>query len=101
MGMKKSNYKDILNMKYPCKGIKPLFMVVYLMKLDAFLYPITRKWKEVELWKYKQKIKNNKRQMHTLRNKRWQCSTKIVVPIENASLKDHNSYKSGVENIKF
>ncbi len=36
MGMKKSNYKEILNMKYPCKGIKPLFMVVYLMKLDAF-----------------------------------------------------------------
>jgi hypothetical protein len=35
MGMKKSNYKEILNMKYPCKGIKPLFMVVYLMKFDA------------------------------------------------------------------
>jgi len=35
MGMKKSNYKDILNMKYLCKGIKPLFMIVYLMKLDA------------------------------------------------------------------
>jgi hypothetical protein len=36
MGMKKSNYKKILNMKYLCKGIKPLFMVVYLLKLDAF-----------------------------------------------------------------
>jgi hypothetical protein len=35
MGMKKSNYKEILNMKYQCKGIKLLFMVVYLMKLDA------------------------------------------------------------------
>jgi hypothetical protein len=35
MGMKKSNYKEILNMKYMCKGIKPLFVVVYLMKLDA------------------------------------------------------------------
>jgi hypothetical protein len=35
MGMKKSNYKEILNMKYPCKAIKPLFMVVYLMKLDT------------------------------------------------------------------
>ncbi len=35
MGMKKSNYKEILNMKYLCKGIKPLFMIVYLMKLDA------------------------------------------------------------------
>jgi len=32
---KKSNYKEILNIKYSCKGIKPLFMVVYLMKLDA------------------------------------------------------------------
>ncbi len=36
IGMKKSNYKEILNMKYMCKGIKPLFMVIYLMKLDAF-----------------------------------------------------------------
>ncbi len=36
MGIKKSNYKEILNMKYMCKGIKPLFMVVYLMKLDTF-----------------------------------------------------------------
>jgi len=35
MGMKKTNYKKILNMKYPSKGIKPLFMVVYLMKFDA------------------------------------------------------------------
>jgi len=35
LGMKKSNYKEILNMKYPIKGIDPLFMVVYLMKLDA------------------------------------------------------------------
>ncbi len=35
LDMKKSNYKEILNMKYPNKGIKPLCMVVYLMKLDA------------------------------------------------------------------
>jgi hypothetical protein len=35
-GYEKINYKEILNMKYPCKGIKPLFMVVYLMKLDSF-----------------------------------------------------------------
>jgi hypothetical protein len=41
-----------------------------------FLYPTTRKWKEVELWKYKQKNKrSNKRQMHTFKNKRWQRST--------------------------
>jgi hypothetical protein len=36
IGMKTSNYKYILNMKYPCKIIKPLFMVVYLMKFDTF-----------------------------------------------------------------
>ncbi len=35
MGTTKSNYKDILNMKYSNKGIKPLFMVVYLMKFDT------------------------------------------------------------------
>jgi hypothetical protein len=35
MGMKKSNYKEILSMKYSCKCIKLLFMVIYLMKLDA------------------------------------------------------------------
>ncbi len=35
MGMKKSNYKEILNMKYPCQGMKLLFMVLYLMKLDS------------------------------------------------------------------
>ncbi len=48
MGMKKSNYKGILNMKYLCKGIKPLFMVVYLMKLDALSisnnYEMKRGW---------------------------------------------------------
>jgi len=36
MGKKKLNYKEILNVKYLCKGIKTLFMVVYLMKLDTF-----------------------------------------------------------------
>jgi hypothetical protein len=35
MGMIKSNYKEILNIKYSCKGIKPLFVLVYLMKFDA------------------------------------------------------------------
>jgi hypothetical protein len=35
LGMKNSNYKEILNMKYPSKVIKPLFMVVCLMKLNA------------------------------------------------------------------
>jgi hypothetical protein len=31
MGLKKSNYKEILKMKYLCKSIK----VIYFMKLDA------------------------------------------------------------------
>jgi hypothetical protein len=35
LGMKKSNYKEILNMKYMTKSIETLFMVVDLMKLDA------------------------------------------------------------------
>jgi hypothetical protein len=35
MDMKKSNYKEILNLKYLCKGIKPLFIVVCLMKLGT------------------------------------------------------------------
>jgi hypothetical protein len=42
----------------------------------------------------------NKRQMHTFRNKDDNVPPKFVVPIENTTLKDHNSYKSGLENIK-
>jgi hypothetical protein len=38
--------------------------------------------------------------MHTFKNKRWQHSTKFIVSIENATLKNHNSYKNGLENIK-
>jgi hypothetical protein len=38
--------------------------------------------------------------MHTFRNKNVNVSPKFVVPIENATLKDHNSYKRGLENIK-
>jgi hypothetical protein len=34
-GYEKIKDVEILNMKYPCKGIKPLFMVAYLMKLDT------------------------------------------------------------------
>jgi hypothetical protein len=34
--MKKSNYKEIMNMKYSNKGIKPLFMVVYLIILETW-----------------------------------------------------------------
>jgi len=38
--------------------------------------------------------------MHTFRNKRCNIPPKFVVPIENITLKDHDSYKSGLENIK-
>jgi hypothetical protein len=38
--------------------------------------------------------------MHTFRNKDDNVPPKFVVPIENAALKDHSSYKSGLENIK-
>jgi hypothetical protein len=66
-----------------------------------FLYPITRKWKEVELWKYKQKQKKVTRDKCIfLGIKDDTIPPKFVVPIENTTLKDHNSYKSGLENIK-
>ncbi len=65
-----------------------------------FLYPITRKWKEVELWKYKQKKEITKKKCILLGIKYVNIPPKFVVPIENVTLKDHNSYKSGLENIK-
>ncbi len=66
-----------------------------------FLYPITRKWKEVELWKYKQKTKEITRDKWILLAiKDDNVPPKFVIPIENATLKYHNSYKSGLENIK-
>jgi len=69
--------------------------------LTPFLYPITRKWKEVELWKYKQKKqKVIKDKCIPLGIKDDNVPPKFVVPIENVTLKDHNSYKSGLENIK-
>ncbi len=65
------------------------------------LYPITRKWKEVELWKYKHKTKEVTRDKRIfLRKKDDNIPPKFVVPIENATLKDHNLYKSGLEHIK-
>ncbi len=70
--------------------------------MTPFLYPITRKWKEVELWKYKQeKEEITKDKCIPLGIKDDNIPLKFVVPIENANLKDHNSYKSGLENIKF
>jgi hypothetical protein len=66
-----------------------------------FLYPIIKKWKEVELWKYKQKTKEITRNKCILLGiKDDNIPPKFVVPIENATLKDHNSYKSVLENIK-
>jgi len=65
-----------------------------------FLYPITRKWKEVELWKYKKKKEITKNKCILLGIKDVNIPPKFVIPIENVTLKDHNSYKSGLENIK-
>jgi hypothetical protein len=61
------------------------------------LYPITKKRKEVELWKYKQKTKEITRdKCIPLRIKDDNIPPKFVVPIKNATLKDHNSYESGL-----
>jgi len=65
------------------------------------LYPITKKWKEVKLWKYKHKTKEVTRdKCIPLRIKDDNIPSKFLVPIQNATLKDHNSYKSGLENIE-
>jgi hypothetical protein len=53
------------------------------------------------LRKYKQKEKEIKRdKCIPLGIKDDNVSPKFVVPIENATLKDQNSYKSGLKNIK-
>jgi hypothetical protein len=65
------------------------------------LYPIVTKWKEVELWKYKHKTKEvAKDKCILLRIKNDNAPPKFVVLVENTSLKYHNSYKSGLENIE-
>jgi hypothetical protein len=65
------------------------------------LYPMTRKWKEVELWKYKHKTKEVIRNKCILLGiKNYDIPPKFIVPIKNATLKDHNSYKNGLENIE-
>jgi len=38
--------------------------------------------------------------MHPLGIKYDNIPPKFIVPIKNPTLKDHNSYKSGLENIK-
>jgi hypothetical protein len=65
------------------------------------LYLVTKKWKEVELWKYKHKTKEIIRDKCILLEiKDDNIPPKFVVLIENTTLKDHNSYKSGLENIE-
>jgi hypothetical protein len=60
------------------------------------LYLVTKKWKEVELWKYKHKTKELTRdKCIPLRIKNDNIPPKFVVPIKNTTLKDHNTYKSG------
>jgi hypothetical protein len=46
------------------------------------------------------KIKISRNKCIPLKIKNDNVPPKFVVPIENATLKDHNSYKSGLENIK-
>jgi general stress protein 26 len=65
------------------------------------LYLIARKWKEVELWKHKHKTKEITRdKCIPLGIKDDNIPRKFVVLVENATLKDHNSYKSGLKNIE-
>jgi len=69
--------------------------------LTPILYPIARKWKEVELWKYKHKTKEIIREKCThLRMKDDNVPPKFIFPIENTTLKDHKSHKSELENIE-
>jgi hypothetical protein len=65
------------------------------------LYPIARKWKEVELWKYKHKTKEVTRdKCIRLGIKDDNVPPKFIVLVENTTLKYHNLYKNGLENIK-
>jgi len=65
------------------------------------LYPIVRKLKKIELWKYKHKRKEvTIDKCIALRIKDDNAPPKFVVLVENTTLKNHNSYKSGLENIQ-
>ncbi len=65
------------------------------------IYPIIRKWKKVELWKYKHKTKEVTRdKCIPLKIKDDNIPPKFIVPVEYTTLKDHNSYKSELENIE-
>ncbi len=65
------------------------------------LYLISKKWKDVELWKYKHKTKKiTKDKCIILRIKYDNIPPKFVIQVENTTLKYHNSYKSRLENIE-
>ncbi len=64
-----------------------------------FLHPTTRKWKEAENINKKTKEVTRDKCI-PLRIKDDNVAPKFIVPIENATLKNHNSYKNGLENIK-
>jgi hypothetical protein len=69
--------------------------------LTPTIYPIARKWKEVELWKYKHKTKEvTRNKCILLQIKNEDIPLKFIVLVENTTLKDYNLYKSGLENIK-
>jgi hypothetical protein len=61
---------------------------------------MTRKWKEVELWKYIYKKEVTRDKCIPLGIKDDNVPPKFVILIENATLKYHNSYKNRLENIK-
>jgi hypothetical protein len=64
--------------------------------LTPILYPTARKWKEVELLKYKHKTNEVTRdKCIPLGIKDNNVTPKFVILVENATLKDHNSYKVG------
>jgi hypothetical protein len=56
------------------------------------LYPITRKWKEVELWKYKHKTKEIIKYKGI---KYDNVPPKFVVSVENTTLKNKTHTKMG------
>jgi hypothetical protein len=69
--------------------------------LTPILYLIARKWKEIELWKYKHKTKEITRdKCIPLGIKDDNVPPKFVVLVEKTTLKYHNLCKSGLENIE-
>ncbi len=77
-------------MKYPSKGIKPLCIVVCLMTLEL--------WLNCENINIIKEVTRDK--CIPLRIKDDNVPLKFVFLVENATLKDHSSYKNGLENIE-